>query len=221
MNARIGVIKPLHQNGGYSIIPNDFAQDRTLTQLATVILLDVASRPPTWVTNVTTINNVSSPYTHTQLSNDADYYYAVTVVFEDGESQLSVVIPGSPLPPPGKPSQMTLVATTEDVTLQWNEVNGATSYSLYLAAEPYISKENIRTLQGWAIVDNVNSPYTYTGMIPGVTYYFALVASNDGGQSILSNEVAGILLPEAPGDLRGARLLTLHQRLQPSQDSVQ
>ena len=148
--------------------------------------------------NATTIHNVSSPYTHTQLSNDTDYYYAVTVVFEDGESQLSVVSPGSPLPPPGKPSQMTLAATTEDVTLQWNEVNGATSYSLYLAAEPYISKENIRTLQGWAVVDNVNSPYTYTGMIPGVTYYFALVASNDGGLSILSNEVPGMLLPEAP-----------------------
>lgn len=148
--------------------------------------------------NVTTINNVSSPYNHTQLSNDTDYYYAVTVVFEDGESQLSVVSQASPIPPPGKPSQMTLTATTADVTLQWSGVADATSYSLYLAAEPYISKENIRTLQGWAIVDNVSSPYTHPGLIPGVTYFFALVAENAGGLSILSNELPGMLLPEAP-----------------------
>jgi alpha-tubulin suppressor-like RCC1 family protein len=149
--------------------------------------------------NVTTINNVSSPYTHNQLSNDTEYFYAVTVILEDGESKLSVVSQSSPISPPSKPSQLFLTATTSDVTLQWSEVDGANGYSLYLAAEPYISKENIQTLQGWAIINNVSSPYTHTGLIPGITYYFALVASNPGGASILSNETPGMLLPEAPG----------------------
>jgi fibronectin type 3 domain-containing protein len=146
----------------------------------------------------TVISNVTPPYIHNSLTNGATYYYAVSAVGEGGESGLSTMTQAKPVAPPSKPSALTVSATTNDVTLQWDDVPGAENYTLYMAAEPRISKENIKTLSSWAIIDNVTSPYTHRGLLPGVTYYFALMASNTSGSSLLSNEVAGILIPQAP-----------------------
>ena len=70
----------------------------------------------------------------------------------------------------------------QQVTLSWNAVSGATSYKLRtgIASGSYGST---------AIVGNV-AGYTQTSLTNGTPYYFVLIASNAGGDSVPSDEVS-------------------------------
>lgn len=130
---------------------------------------------------------VSSPYVHTGLTNGVRYYYVVTAVHPAGESRESPEVGGTPhRPAPGSPQGVTAIVTPEEpnsITVQWNEVTGATSYNLY-----WNSTGGVTTLD--TLVADVTSPFIHTGLLGQTDYYYRVTAVGSGGESALSAEVS-------------------------------
>src|SRR5262249_60092146 len=71
-------------------------------------------------------------YTNTGLTNGTTYFYQVTAVNAGGQSSTSNEASATPqvaLPP--APTGLTAAAGNAQVTLSWNSVSGATSYTVY------------------------------------------------------------------------------------------
>lgn len=110
-----------------------------------------------------------------------------TIYAIGGNDTTGSVIAYTPVAPPAAP---TLTATSGDtqVTLNWNSVTDAASYNVYRATTSGGPYTQIATgLTG--------TTYTDTGLTNGTTYYFAVTAANDAGESAYSNEVTAT--PEA------------------------
>jgi len=91
----------------------------------------------------------------------------------------------APPPPNGAPYAVTGLAATAgagQVSLSWNAVAGATSYRIYRTAE---SGNEPATPSVSGIT---STAYTDTGLNPGTTYYYRVVAVNSGGPSGFSTE---------------------------------
>jgi fibronectin type 3 domain-containing protein len=95
---------------------------------------------------------------------------------------------GSPTPsgPPSPPTGVTATAGNTKATISWNSVSGATSYNIYYATSPGVSKTT------GAKVANATSPYDVTGLTNGTTYYFVVTAVNSSGESDVSAEKSAI-----------------------------
>jgi hypothetical protein len=145
------------------------------------------------------IANVRNPYIHTSLTNGTTYYYVITAVNGYGESGKSAeiaVTPNSPPSVPTAPTQLTATMGNKQVTLQWKEVDGATSYNLY-----WSNTQGVSPATGGKIA-NVMSPCMHTGLTNGMTYYYVITAVNGYGESGKSAEVA-ITLNNAPSVPKG------------------
>ncbi|UCF94192.1 MAG: fibronectin type III domain-containing protein [Desulfobacterales bacterium] len=70
------------------------------------------------------------------------------------------------------------------LTLSWNPVPGASSYNVYFATSPAVTK-----LNGYRIPDASN-PITITDLERGTTYYFVVTVVNESGESEESREIA-------------------------------
>jgi aryl-phospho-beta-D-glucosidase BglC (GH1 family) len=92
----------------------------------------------------------------------------------------------APPPPNGAPSAVTgLAATggTGQVSLSWNAVAGATSYSLYRTANSGFESATP------SVTGITGTSYTDTGLNDGTTYYYRVVAVNASGSSGFAAEV--------------------------------
>jgi fibronectin type 3 domain-containing protein len=91
---------------------------------------------------------------------------------------LTLIISPATSSPPSTPS------TTSSATVTWNAVTGATvsDYKVYVGEAP---RQYSRTIN----VGTVTSS-TVGSLTRGRTYYFAVTASNNGGESPPSNEVS-------------------------------
>ncbi|MGA2780466.1 MAG: fibronectin type III domain-containing protein [Smithella sp.] len=72
-------------------------------------------------------------YTVTSLTNGTKYYFALSAVNANGESDLSSIIsavPNAP-PPPAAPTNIRANPGDKKVTVSWNVVPGASSYNLH------------------------------------------------------------------------------------------
>jgi hypothetical protein len=93
----------------------------------------------------------------------------------------------APPPPNGAPyavTGVTATAGTNQVTVSWNAVSGATSYQLYRTANS--GREDATP----SVTGLTGTTFTDTGLNPGTTYYYRLVAVNGSGASGYSNEVS-------------------------------
>lgn len=143
----------------------------------------------------TKISGATSPYTHASLTNSTKYYYIVTVVNSSGESVESAQVSATPTATAvTAPTGVTASAGNGQVTLTWNAVTGATSYTAYrgIASGALGTKTAIKT--GITTIG-----YTDTAAVNGTTYYYQLTAVNANGESSGSSEVSA-----APSSASGA-----------------
>ena len=134
----------------------------------------------------TLISGLLTPYfTHTGLPNDGtEYFYVVTVVRGADESPDSPEVSEIPIAGiPDIPQGVVAVGTNADVSISWDPVTGADSYTIYMASEPGVTSANFNSLDnGMVHPDLTSSPFTHSAissLANGTTYYFVVTAVND------------------------------------------
>ena len=133
------------------------------------------SSSSTAITSVSTDN-----YTHSGLDNGSTYYYKVAGVNSAGTGTLSSEVSAStPLP---APDNLSATAGFKQVSLDWDNVTGATSYTVYWDNATGVSSSST------AITSLSDDNYTHNGLTGGVTYYYKVAAVNSSGTGTLSTE---------------------------------
>lgn len=122
------------------------------------------------------------------LINGTTYAVAVTGAYGDLESSFSAVltaVPTAALTVPDAPTGVVVIGTDDgEVTLRWNPVEGAESYTIYYRAD--------QDFDSPADADGSSAPIvgadqgTADGLPNGVFHYFRVTASNSKGESGLS-----------------------------------
>ena len=141
----------------------------------------------TAITGVSTDN-----YTHSSLDNGTTYYYKVAAVDTDNTtgSLSSEVSAATPLP---APDNLSASGANNTITLTWNSVSGATSYTLYWDNVSGIDSSDT------AITSITNDNYTHSNMDNGSTYYYKVAAVNSSGTGTLSSVASALLSANIQG----------------------
>ncbi|MEO7099488.1 MAG: TIM-barrel domain-containing protein [Luteolibacter sp.] len=114
----------------------------------------------------------------------AENTLADVVVSYDGSS---VVVPQPPLPaPPAVPTGVSATPTADGISLAWNALPGEVIYSVRRALK---SGGTYTTVS----LGQVGNGYIDHQIVAGTTYYYAVYATNQGGDSALSNEANAML----------------------------
>jgi alpha-galactosidase len=134
-------------------------------------------------------------YADTNVQSGITYYYEVSAVSGFGEGSNSSPVPALACAPPPAPSEVTAVAQPQQVTVSWNAVPGATSYSVAraLSYTPY----------GYIATGLTATNYTDLDVILGTNYSYVVFAGNSCTQSSQSAYVNAtpMLPPPAPTGL--------------------
>ena len=133
------------------------------------------------------INSVSTDnYTHSGLDNGTIYYYKVAAIDSTGTvgTLTSEVSAATPL---SAPDNLTASGANNTITLTWNSVSGATSYTLYWDNVSGIDSSDT------AITSITNDNYTHSNMDNGSTYYYKVAAVNSSGTGTLSSVASALL----------------------------
>ena len=147
------------------------------------------SSSSTAITSVSTDN-----YTHSSLDNGSTYFYKVAAVDTDNTtgSLSSEVSAATPLP---APDNLSASGANNTITLTWNSVSGATSYTLYWDNVSGIYSSDT------AITSITNDNYTHSNMDNGSTYYYKVAAVNSSGTGTLSSVASALLSANIQGSL--------------------
>nr|WP_281272223.1 cadherin-like beta sandwich domain-containing protein [Paenibacillus flagellatus] len=146
----------------------------------------------------------SATYTVTGLTNGTSYAFAVNAVGAGGTSGFSAATVSTPtvaLPPaPSVPANLSSIAGDRQVTLNWDAVTGADSYTIY----QYEGTSAPADENGWVLVQAsvTSATYTVTGLTNGTSYAFAVKAVGTGGTSGFSE--AATANPRASGSNGGS-----------------
>lgn len=141
-----------------------------------------------------TATGTASPLTITGLTNGTAYACWVTANNAQGTfNSLAFRSPSISVTPaaavyPDAPSSLSATLNGTDIVASWSAVSGATSYNLYMANQSGVNKANYASLSGGHVHSNATSPYTHPNGTPGATYYLAVTAVNDAGESVGSTE---------------------------------
>ncbi|MHA6480896.1 RCC1 domain-containing protein [Paenibacillus sp. strain BS8-2] len=134
-------------------------------------------------------------YDLANLTNGTVYYIAVSALNGVLESAVSSEVQATPqVAAPGAPIIQSVVAGNASVELAWDEVDGATGYTVYQSTDSAIVGAEAATVTGSVYSHQV------TGLTNGTTYYFVVTATNPGGVSGSSNQVSAtpFTVPGAP-----------------------
>ncbi|WP_455211926.1 fibronectin type III domain-containing protein, partial [Kaarinaea lacus] len=144
-------------------------------------------------------NSPQARFVHRELTNGATYYYRVSAITSEGESELSSQVQATPIPnPPNKPSGLiNAYAGDGRVTIVWPQqaALGASRYAL-------LWRDN--STQEERRIEDVVSPYVHQGLDNGVQYHYRLLGINDQGDGEPSDEMVAIPqqpLPAVPQNL--------------------
>jgi fibronectin type III domain protein len=143
---------------------------------------DTPPSAPTWEVVTSTDDTTISD---SGLAPDTRYWYAIAAVVA-GESGAPAVVTVTTEPALSSAPQLNVTPTDEgSVTLSWTGVDGATAYRV----EQLIDG-------GWQTVSEEGTQlFTATGLEPGGTYTYRVIATNELGESPPSNEVTVTLPP--------------------------
>jgi titin len=141
----------------------------------------------------------TTTFTESGLENGTEYFYAVTAVNARGEGALTEVLgltPEAPPPPieaPREPRGMKCEVEGTDIHINWTPPD----------ADPLRPVVTYTVLRGETLYDIVTVVYTGpslnftdSGLQPGRTYYYIVVANNSAGRGAMS-EVFSISIPKA------------------------
>jgi hypothetical protein len=147
-----------------------------------------------WVTVASTRDGVTA-FTDEGLDPEETYFYRVLVLLEDGAAAPpSDVVSATTLVDP--PAQTVLRVTSRSRTtidLAWDDVADETSYRVERSADGETDWVAIGT-SGQDI-----TTYTDADLTPETTYFYRVVATNEGGSSPPSNVVSETTKPGASG----------------------
>jgi hypothetical protein len=136
----------------------------------------------------TIASNLTSPsHVDTTVTNGTTYYYVVSGFNEAGEGPDSNQASATPQVPQVPPAPTGVSATSpskKKITVAWNAVAGATSYTVKRGTTnggPYSTT-----------FTTANTALTNTGLTSGVTYYYVVSASNAQGQGPNSAQVSAV-----------------------------
>jgi mono/diheme cytochrome c family protein len=152
---------------------------------------------------VTTANGTKIPattnsYVQTGLTAATNYYYIVTALNSAGESVAATQVSAATAsaPPvstvPAAPTGVSAVGGTNQTTIKWAAVNGATSYNLY-----WSKTAGVTTATGTKIA-GATSPAVLTGLTDSTAYYYIVTAVNSTGESVASGQVSATTLSAVP-----------------------
>ncbi|MEO1447971.1 MAG: endonuclease, partial [Bacteroidota bacterium] len=136
-------------------------------------------------TQIATLAADVTSYSDNSMALETTYYYYVEASNGFGTSPASNTVSGATLPvPPASPTNLTLIATTVDLNLMWDDVATEDGYLLYR------SDDNVNFSQIASLGAN-NTSYTDNTVQLLTTYYYYVVAYNAGGNSGNSSTVSG------------------------------
>ena len=134
----------------------------------------------------TLIADVTTPYVHTGLVNGSTYHYVVTATNATGESRESLEANATPSAPAAPPAPNGVQATpgANQVTVDWLLVATATSYVVYWATSPGVTKATGTPIP-------MSGPLLeHLGLAQGTTYYYVVTSVGSGGEGPESAEVS-------------------------------
>jgi len=152
----------------------------------------------------TSIASISTnSYTHTGLSNGSTYYYKVAAINSSGTGTLSSEVSTTPAADSGgssaatlsAPANLSATATTGTTSLDWDNVSGATSYTLFWGTSSGITSSNS------SITSISTDNYSHTSLSNGSTYYYKVAAIDAAGTGTLSSEVSASPVLSVPTNL--------------------
>ena len=109
----------------------------------------------------------------------------------NGSPQIPPVVP--PANVPNAPAGVSATVGSGTVTLSWQGVSSAQSYSIYYRDTPGVTKQNgIR-------LGNVQPPETISGLVNGTPYYFVVTGVNAAGEGNPSSELEATPELQRPG----------------------
>ena len=136
----------------------------------------------------TKITGATTPYVQTGLSASTTYFYIVTAVNSTGESAASAQVSATTNAPviviPAAPTGVTATGGTQQVTVAWAAVTGATTYNVY-----YSTTSGVTIATGTKIT-GVTSPIVQSGLAASTTYFFIVTAVNSAGESVASAQAS-------------------------------
>lgn len=157
-----------------------------------------AMAPGVTKTTGTLMADVTSPFVHEGLTNGQTYYYVLTALYgslESGESPEMAAVPRPPAPDIPQGVTASVAPEQPNATLvEWESVDGATSYNLYWNNEGDVSTDD-------NVFNGAVSPFVHTALAGGTPYYYRVSALNGGSESGLSSEV--MATPRGPAEPHG------------------
>ncbi|NOZ52043.1 MAG: tandem-95 repeat protein [Gammaproteobacteria bacterium] len=129
------------------------------------------------------IDEVISPFVHSGLSNNQDYYYILVAENAAGASSGSAEVSARPQKPaPSAPVIEQVNIDSGQATLRWSNIRNASNYTLYWNNRGEVSSNDVKITQ-------VTSPYTLAPLDNNISYHYRVQAHNASGESRLSNAV--------------------------------
>jgi hypothetical protein len=124
-------------------------------------------------------------YTDVQLDAATTYFYRITTLTEDGLAPHSDVVSATtPAVATPDATSVTGVVTSDTVTLMWTDVANETGYRIERSLDGTSDWMTVGT-QGQDVIT-----YTDAKLAPTTTFYYRVIATNAGGDSMPSNVVA-------------------------------
>lgn len=131
-------------------------------------------------------SSATSPITLSGLTNGDTYYIRIIAQNVNGDTQSTQEIHAMPMTPPNTPTSLSVdSASSHTINLAWTNEGG-------LGTIKYNILRSTTSNSGYSIVasDVTTHSYSDTGLTTGETYYYVIVAKNEGGNSSYSNEVS-------------------------------
>lgn len=146
---------------------------------------------------IVAFNIAATAYYDASAAVGTTYYYVVSAVNGGGESanstQASAATPVSA--PPDVPVGLTATKTTDQISLNWSAVIGATGYNVKRSTTSGGPYTNIAT--------DVVATFTDTNVMKGTIYFYVVSAVNGVGESANSPQVLGTLVNRLTGTIIG------------------